>query len=182
MRYSEIPPEAMTEAQREVCTAITAGKRGRVPPPFQVLLHSPTLCARAQALGEFARYDTSLGSRLSELAILVTARHWTAQYEWYAHAKIARESELDPAIIDAIAARRDPKPLMQPDERAVYDFAKALHETHRVDDVIYAEATRLLGAQGVVDLIGVLGYYTLISMTLNTFEVPVPGGTYPLTP
>lgn len=179
-RFKEIAPEQMSEAQRAVCAQLVAGKRGRVPPPFQALLPSPELAARAQSLGEFLRYDTSLPARLSELAILVTARFWTAQYEWHVHAQMAEKGGLDPAIVAAIADRRDPMRLMKDDERAVYALARALHETHGVDDATYAEALKQLGERGTVELVGLLGYYTLISMTLNVFEVPVPGGTPPL--
>jgi 4-carboxymuconolactone decarboxylase len=179
-RLKEIAPEQMTEAQREACAQMVAGKRGRVPPPFQALLPSPTLCARAQSLGEFLRYESALPPRLSELAILVTARFWTAQYEWHVHAQMAEKGGLDAKIIAAIAESRDPLPLMKEDERAVYAFARMLHEQHKVDDATYGEALRALGDKAVVDLVGLLGYYTLISMTLNVFEVPVPGGTLPL--
>jgi len=179
-RFKEIPAETMSEAQREVCAQLVAGKRGRVPPPFQALLPSPTLCSRAQSLGEFLRYDTSLSPRLSELAILVTARFWTAQYEWHVHAMMAEKGGLDPKIIAAIAERRDPTPLMKDDERAIYAFARTLHQNHKVDDATYAEAVKQLGERGTVELVGLLGYYTLISMTLNTYEVPVPGGGKPL--
>lgn len=179
-RFKEIAPEQMTEAQRDACAQLVAGKRGRVPPPFQALLPSPTLCTRAQLLGEFVRYDSALPPRLSELAILVTARFWTAQYEWYAHAILAEKGGLDPKIIAAIAEKRDPTSLMQEDERTVYAFARMLHEQHKVDDATYKEAMRVLGERAVVDLVGTLGYYTLISMTLNVFEAPVPGGTLPL--
>ena len=179
-RFKEIPPEEMSEAQREVCARLVSGKRGRVPPPFQALLTSPTLCTRAQLLGEYLRYDSALPPRLSELAILVTARFWCAQYEWYMHAMMAKEGGLDPKIIAAISEKRDPTSLMKEDERALYAFARMLHEKHKVDDATYGEAVRVLGAQAVADLVGLLGYYTLMSMTLNVFEVPVPGGGKPL--
>ena len=179
-RLKEIAPEQMSEAQREACAQMVAGKRGRVPPPFQALLPSPTLCMRAQSLGEFLRYDSALLPRLSELAILVTARFWSAQYEWHVHAAMAEKGGLDRAIIDAIAESRDPSRAMKEDERAVYAFARMLHEKHQVDDATYTEAVRCLGDRAVVDLVGILGYYTLISMTLNVFEVPVPGGNPPL--
>jgi 4-carboxymuconolactone decarboxylase len=179
-RFKEIPPEQMTEEQRAVCAQMVAGIRGRVPPPFQALLPSPTLCGHAQALGEFLRYKTSLPPRLSELAILVTGRFWTAQYEWHVHAQMAEKGGLDPKIIAAIAERRDPTALMKDDERAVYAFARALHENHKVDDATYGSAVKQLSERGTVELVGLLGYYTLISMTLNVFQVPVPGGALPL--
>ena len=179
-RFREIPPETMTEEQRAVCAQMVAGIRGRVPPPFQALLPSPTLCGHAQALGEFLRYKTSLPPRLSELAILVTGRFWAAQYEWHVHAQMAEKGGLDRKIIAAIAERRDPTGLMKDDERAVYAFAQMLHEKHKVDDPTYGNAVKELGERGTVELVGLLGYYTLISMTLNVFQVPVPGGTLPL--
>ncbi len=179
-RFSELSKETLTDAQRQVWDTIIAGKRGAVTGPFHMWLRSPTLAQRAQSLGEFLRYDTTLSPRLSELAILVTARFWTAQYEWHVHAKHAATAGLSAEVIAAIAERRDPASLLQPDEQAVYAFSVTLHERHSVDDATYAIAQKQLGEQGVVELVGLLGYYTMISMTLNTFHVPVPGGAQPL--
>ncbi len=175
MRLSEPAPDAMTPEQRRAVDSATAGRRGRVPAPMRAWLHSPELAERAQSLGEFLRYETTLGPALSELAILVTARFWTAQYEWYAHKKLALAAGVDPAAIDAIAARRVPD---LPDERSrvVHDYAQAMHADRGVDEAMHARAVAALGERGVVELVGVLGYYTLVSMTLNGFGLGVPEG------
>ncbi len=175
MRLTEITPETMSVAQRQVAEAAAAGKRGHVPVPLRAWLHSPELGARAQFLGEFVRYDTSLGPYLSELAILVTARYWSAQYEWFAHKREGLKAGIDPAIITAIATRAVPE-LPDAKARAVYDYAVALNETHFVPDSLHAAARRELGEQGVVELVGLLGYYTLVAMTLNAFELGMPAG------
>ncbi len=178
MRVRDLRPEEMNAAQRRVVDATVAGKRGRIPPPLRAWLHSPELADRAQRLGEFVRYETTLGPALSELAILVTARFWTAQYEWYAHRREALKAGVDPAVIAAIAARRVPD-LPDPRARVVYDYATALHTGHRVPQALHDEAVRLLGEAGVVELVGLLGYYTLISMTLNAFAIGLPEGEQP---
>ena len=165
----------MTDEQRRVYDATLAGRRGRVPAPLVAWLASPPLAARAQTLGEFVRYETTLPPRLSELAILLVARHWTAQYEWFAHKPEALKGGLDPAVIDAIAQRRRPR-FERDDERAVYEFVVMLQETKGVSDALYRTTVDLLGERRVVELVGLLGYYTLISMTLNVFEIGVPDG------
>ncbi len=161
---------SMNENQRRIYDEIIMGRRGHIPLPLQVWLHSPELAGRAQKLGEFVRYETSLPARLSELAILVLARYWTAQYEWDIHKGEALKAGLDPTIIDAIAAHQQPHFALS-DEQVVYDFAVALNENHHVPDDIYHMAVETLSEQGVVELVGLLGYYTLISMTLNVFEI-----------
>jgi 4-carboxymuconolactone decarboxylase len=170
-----IPEESYTAEQRAIVEETVAGARGHVPAPLLAWLASPELGRRAQHLGEFIRYKTSLPPRLSELAILVTARHWTAQFEWYAHKKEALRGGLSAEIIDDIAARRPPR-FKAPDEELVYRFAHAVHERHGVDDALYRECVTAFGDVGVVDLVGLLGYYTLVAMTLNTFEIGVPHG------
>lgn len=178
MRLRDLSADDMTEAQARVAEEAASGKRGRVPAPLRAWLHSPEFGARAQCLGEFLRYDTSLGPRLSELAILVTARFWTSHYEWYAHKREALKAGLDPAVIEAIAVRAPP-PLAGPKEKAVYDYATALHETRLVPDTVHAAALSELGEAGLVELVGLLGYYTLVSMTLNAFEIGLPPGETP---
>ncbi|MGI4950849.1 MAG: carboxymuconolactone decarboxylase family protein [Janthinobacterium lividum] len=181
MRVRDLRPEEMTEAQRRVAEASAAGKRGRMPAPLRAWLHSPEMGDRAQHLGAFLRYDTTLGPVLSELAILVTARVWTSQYEWYAHEKEARRAGIDPAVIDAIAHRRVPA-LPDPRAQVVYDYATELHATRTVSAATHARAAAALGETGVVELVGVLGYYTLVAMTLNAFEIGVPEGETPGLP
>lgn len=178
MRIKDFSRDEMSEAQRRVADAAVSGKRGRVPVPLRAWLHSPEFGARAQHLGEFVRYDTALGPLLSELAILVTARCWTSQYEWFVHKREALKAGLDPAIIAAIAQRRAPA-FASPAQQAVHDYALALHEARRVPEPLHAAAVRELGEAGVVELVGVLGYYTLVSMTLNAFEIGLPDGEAP---
>jgi 4-carboxymuconolactone decarboxylase len=179
-RFDDIKLSTLTPAQQEAADEITAGKRGRVPPPFAALMPSPELCRRAAKLGEFLRFDTALGPRLSEIAILATGRFWTAQYEFWAHARLAREAGVAEAVISAIAEKRDPAPHMNDEEKLVYAVAKSLHEKHGLDDALYRRATDGLGKTKLVEVIGLCGYYTLVSMVLNTFEAPVPGGEVPL--
>jgi 4-carboxymuconolactone decarboxylase len=177
-RYKETEPADLDEAQQRVWRDIAAGPRGSVPPPLQIWLKSPALAEHAQRLGAFARFGTSLPPRLSELAILMTARHWTAQFEWYHHEVFARKAGLDPDIIAAIADRRIPS-FANADEQAVHDFCSVFYRTHSVDDTTYAKAVAQLGEKGVVELVAIMGYYAFISMTLNVFEVPVPPGAAP---
>jgi 4-carboxymuconolactone decarboxylase len=177
-RLKPLDSAEMSEEQQQIYAEIAGGKRGSVPAPLQIWLRSPVLATHAQRLGEFVRYNTSLPPRLSELAILVTARFWTSQYEWYAHKKMALKAGLDLAIVEAIATRRPPH-FVQTDEQVVYDFSTALHTNHQIPDDLYQQATATLGEQAVVELVGLLGYYTLISMTLNAFEVEVPEGETP---
>ena len=178
-RVPFLEPEDMTAAQRAVHDAIAAGPRGSSRyGPFNAWLQSPELADRAQRLGVLLRFGTSVPPRLKELAILCVARRWTAQFEWYAHKELALEAGLDPAVIDAVEARRRPA-FANDDETAVYDFAQELLTRHDVSDPRYAAAEAALGRAGVVELVGVLGYYTLVSMTLNVFRAPLPDGIAP---
>ena len=175
MRLRDLTREEMSDAQRNAADEAASGKRGRVPAPLRAWLHSPEFGARAQRLGEFVRYDTILGPRLSELAILVTARVWTSHYEWYAHKREALKAGVEPEIIAALAVRETPA-LSDAKDRAVYDYATALHGDRVISDELHARAVAQLGEQGVVELVGVLGYYTLVAMTLNAFEIGLPDG------
>lgn len=167
-------PEEMTQEQRRVYDDTVRGRRGRMPAPLAAWLESPVLADRAQKLGEFVRYETSLLPRLSELAILVVARHWTAQFEWSAHKAEALKAGLAQGIIDDIAARRTPR-FPDEDERAIYEFSASLNQRHGVSDELYRATAERIGLRGVVELVGILGYYTLISMTLNAFEIEPEG-------
>ncbi len=177
-RIQQVAPDQMTATQRRVYDDILAGPRDSIHGPFNAWLQSPELADRAQKLGAFLRFDTSLPKRLSELAILVVARIWTAQFEWYAHKKFALEAGLAPGVIDSIEARRRPD-LTNADEEAVYDFVIELHNTHTVTDGRYQAVLGHLGAAGTIELVGLLGYYTLVSMTLNVTQVPLPEGESP---
>jgi 4-carboxymuconolactone decarboxylase len=172
-RLGPIESASLSDMQRKVAHEIAAGPRGGLRGPFWPWLRSPDLADRAQKLGEFLRFETSLPRRLVELAILVTARRWTAQFEWYAHAPLAREAGLGEAVIAAIAAGTPPD-FREDDERVVYSLCSELYESSRVREQTYRDACRMLGERGVVELVGILGYYALVSMTLNVFEVAVP--------
>lgn len=174
-RFKPLAEAEMDEPQRRVYRAIAAGPRGAVRGPFNALLRSPELADRAQKLGEYLRFANSLPAPLNELAILVTARAWSAQYEWYAHAKLAAQAGLGLNLIQEIKNKRRPGK-MSGDEAAVYDFCTELHEKKEVSDTAFAAVLERFGERGVVDLIGVSGYYTLVSMVLNVDRVPLPDG------
>ena len=174
MARIELTPEGQrTPEEERACAEAVAGIRGRVPAPMIAWLKNPELASRAQKLGELLRYQTSLEPRYSELAILVMARHWTAHYEWFAHKRIGLEAGMDPQVVADIAARRTPT-LRDDKEQAIYDVATTLLATRRVPRPLYDRAVSVLGEKGLVELIGVLGYYSFVSMTLNTFELGLP--------
>lgn len=178
-RYPDIDEASLTERQRQVYDRIVAGPRGQVVGPLRVWLHSPELADHAQALGGFVRYGTALPPILSELAILVTARIWSSEFEWSHHAPIAEKAGLDPAVIDAIA--RGMRPVFgDPVQQAVFDAAVELHRDRGMSHATYDAALAALGLTALVELVGICGYYTLISMTINVFEVPEDKG--PLLP
>ena len=173
--------DSLTADQRRVYEAIASGPRGTVPELFMALLHNAELADRIQSLGALLRYDTSLGPRLSELAILAVARHWSCQYEWHWHAPEAAKAGLPATVIEAIRQRRPP-PLAAPDEMAVYDFSCELQMNRAVSDETYDKALALLGPAGVVELTALNGYYAMIAMTLNEHRVPLPEGAAPRLP
>lgn len=173
-RLSGLDPESLSPEQKTIHDAIVASPRGRVEGPLKVWLRSAGLADKAQKLGAFCRYGTSLEPRLSELAILVTGRAWTAQFEWSVHKPIALEAGVSEAVVEAIRSRQTP-PFEREDEQVVHDFAQALHLHRKVPDQLYARAIEVLGETAVVELVGILGYYTLISMTINAFNVPLEG-------
>lgn len=172
-RIPALTPEQMDEAQREVHAAIVAGPRGQVRGPLAVWLHRPGLAARAQALGQYCRYDSSLPQRLSELAILTMGRFWSAEFEWWAHKPIALKAGVDAAVVEAIRVG-SPPPFTHDDEAVVYEVVRSLNENHRIAPALYERAIAVLGQDRLIDLVGLAGYYTLISMTINAFEVMPP--------
>jgi len=180
-RFKPLSPEVMTDAQRKVYEAIAGGPRGGVRGPFNPLLRSPELADRAQKMGEYIRFNTSLPPRLSEFAILITARYWGSQYEWHAHHPLALKAGLPPKVAEDLAHGRRPAGMTE-DESSVYDFCSELHRDKAVSDATYATALKRFGERGVVDLIGVSGYYTLVSMVLNVDRHPLPGGAAPQLP
>ena len=175
MRLTLLKPDEMNASQRATYDESIASKRGSPPPPMMAWLNSPDMAVHATRLGAFLRYDTTMPAKLSEIAILVTARHWTSHYEWYAHKRLALAGGMDIAIIEDIRHRRVPT-FDDPKGKVIYEVARSLHETHQVPKALYDEATALLGAQGLVEVIGLCGYYTMVSMTLNTYEFDLPEG------
>jgi 4-carboxymuconolactone decarboxylase len=176
-RFKPLTYDEMTPAQRTMLERLLAGPRGGADGPFNVLLRSPEMGDLAQQFGA-ARFTTPVPRKLWEMAVILTARHWTSQFEWYAHRRGAEQAGLSPAICDAIAAGRRPA-RMQPDETVVYNFASELLETKQVSDATFKAATDLLGERGVVDLIGVMGWYGTVSMLLNVDRYPLPAGVQP---
>jgi 4-carboxymuconolactone decarboxylase len=180
-RYRQIPPAEMSPAQKRVHDQIIAGKRGRFGGPFELLIRAPEICGLASQLGEHLRWGTSLPDRLSELAIITTARFWRAQYEWYAHAPLAEEAGVPSAAIEAI--RTDGTPLFTAkDEALVHRICGELFRTQRLSDESFNQAVAALGEPGLVEVIGIIGYYTLIANTLNVFQVGLPAGEAPPFP
>ena len=175
MRLKLLTHDEMNDSQRAIYEESIASKRGSPPPPMMAWLNSPDMAVHATRLGAFLRYDTTMPAKLSEIAILVTARHWTSHYEWYAHKRLALKGGMDPKIIDDIRDRRTPT-FDDPKGRMIYDVAKSLHEGHGVSKSLYDEAVKVLTERGIVEVIGLCGYYTMVSMTLNTFEFGLPEG------
>jgi 4-carboxymuconolactone decarboxylase len=185
-RFKLIPVANLTADQRKLFDAIRSGPRaklanssaanpGPLGGPFNVWLRSPGIGDCVQRLGEEIRFRSSLPAKLNEMAIMVTARFWTSQYEWHAHCKLALEAGLDPAIAKDIAEGRRPAN-MDADEALIYDFSRELHETHGVEDATYQRALERFGERGVFDLIAVNGFYSLVSMCLNVDRTPLPEG------
>ena len=174
-RLPTLTTETMSPEQRTAFDAIKASPRGVVQGPLLAWLHSPALANPAQALGAFCRYGTSLPPRLSELAIITTGAYWQAGFEWHVHAPIAIAAGLDPAAVEALRTGAMPH-FEQEDEQAVWRFAHHLLHDRAVPDATYRTVEDLLGAAATVELVGVLGYYGLISMTIKAFQVPVPPG------
>jgi 4-carboxymuconolactone decarboxylase len=175
MRLKLLSPDEMNPEQKQTYDEAIAGKRGAAPAPMMAWLNSPDMARHATRLGEMLRFNTEFPPRLSEIAILVTARHWTAHYEWWAHKRLALKGGLDEKIIDAIRDRRTPV-FDDPKGQMIYNVAKSLHEGHGLAKSLYDDAIRTLGERGLVEIIGLCGYYTMVSMTLNTFEFELPAG------
>jgi 4-carboxymuconolactone decarboxylase len=174
-----IPAEKMTPAQREAADEIAAGRRGDVYGPFVPALRSPEFLRRLQRLGEYLRYDLALPPRLREMAIILTARDWTQDFEWDVHAPLARQAGLAAPVIEAIKEGRRPAG-MAGDEALLYDFFVELQRSHTVSDATYAAALEAFGEQGVIDLVGAIGYYTTLAMIMNVARTPLPEGKLPV--
>jgi 4-carboxymuconolactone decarboxylase len=177
-RLPALATDGLTREQQALVEAIKSGPRGgfTMAGPFAVYLHAPAFGHLAQQLGAHLRFGTSVPPRLSEFAILFTAQYWKAQFEWAAHAVIAEKQGVKPATIRDLQAGRAPRSAPR-DEMAIYAFVKELYANRRVSDATYKRVHKLVGDAGVVELVGILGYYVMVSMTLNVFRMPVPQGT-----
>ena len=169
MRLPKLTEEEFTPRQREMSDRIS-GKRGGTRGPFLCWLHSPELCDKVEALGAFVRFESSLDLRLRELILLITSRHWDAQYSWNAHIDRTVEAGVSRESLMRLAAKEPPE-FAQRDEQVVYAFVSELLEKHFVSDATFAEAHELFGSEGCVDIIGTMGNYSMLSFCLNAFEV-----------
>jgi 4-carboxymuconolactone decarboxylase len=177
-RFKPLTWDAMTPAQRTMVEHLFSGPRAGANGPFNVLLRSPEMGDIAQQFGASMRFNQSMPRKLNEMAIIITARYWTAQYEWYAHKRAALQAGLNPAIVDAIQNGRRPAG-MQKDEDAVYTFCTELLNTKHVSDATFQTAKDTVGEKGVVDLMGVMSWYQMVSMLLNVDRYPLPDGAQP---
>lgn len=192
-RFRLIPFTEMTPDQRNYADAVLAGptsatgSAAAVPgastigSPFNVYLRSPVLAERLLRVAEHVRFKSSLPAKLNEFAILITARQWGAQYEWFAHHRLALKAGLNPAVAEDLAQGKRPAG-MQDDETAIYNFVQELHTTHQVSDANFKAAADRFGERGVMDLIAVTGYYVMVAMTVNVDRTPMPGGAKPPLP
>ena len=177
-RFKPLTWEEMTPAQHTMMEDLFSGPRGGADGPFNVLLRSPEMGNIAQQFGASMRFNQNMPRKLNELAIIITGRYWTAQYEWYAHKRAALAAGLNPAIVDAIAEGRRPTG-MQKDEEAVYTFCTEVLNTKHVSDATFAMAKDAVGEKGIVDLMGVMSWYQMVSMLLNVDRYPLPAGVQP---
>ncbi len=193
-RLALLAPDALNDAQRKIFDAITKGPRTKntgatigvsldapagLPGPFNAWMYSPVIGNLAQELGAALRFSNSLPNNLLEIAVIMIGKHWSAQFEFWAHAKLARQAGVSEAAIEAIRIGAEPV-FDRPEETQIYLFSREFIDTKRISDKTYAATRALVGEQGLVDLVTLMGYYTMVSMTLNCFEVPLPEGqTYP---
>jgi 4-carboxymuconolactone decarboxylase len=182
-RFPPLNVENLTPPQKAWADTIAPPPRNAkiTNPPYRAYVRSPDLAPRLSALSDYLRWNTSLPPRLSELAILITARQWTAQYEWFAHYPLALKGGLDPKVAGDIAAGKRPDN-MKDDEAALYDLATALYRDRKVSDPVYKAALEKFGERGIMDIIGIIGYYDLVSMTLITMQAEAPNDSVPPLP
>ena len=177
-RFPLLTESAMTPRQREAYDGIVSGPRKGALGPFNALLRSPDAADRVQRVGEYVRFHSSIPAALNEMAILITGRFWNAQFEFWAHSRLARTAALSDAIIDAIAEGRRPA-AMSADEGIVYDFCTELFRDRAVSDAAFKAVAARFGEQGVIDLVVASGYYSIVSMVLNVDRYPLPEGAAP---
>ena len=177
-RFKPLTYDQLTPEQKTMVEHLFAGERGGMNGPFNVLLRSPEMGDLAQKLGAQLRFHSTLTAKQRELAIIITARYWTAQYEWTAHRQLALKAGISPAVADAIAAGKRP-PSLEPDQEVVYNFCNEMLHTKQVSDGTYKAAVDKLGERGVVNLTALVGYYQFVSMILNLDRYPLPDGAKP---
>jgi 4-carboxymuconolactone decarboxylase len=176
-RMPALPPEEMNEAQKAAAQALIDGPRGAVFGPFIALLRSPELMSRLQKVGEYLRFDSALAPRISEFVMLIVSRQWTQQFEWCMHYPLALKAGVRQDVLDALAQGCRP-PGMAQDEEVAYDFCDELARTHGVSDATYQRAVAAFTEAGVIDLTGLIGYFTTVSMVMNVARTPpMPGST-----
>lgn len=181
-RMPPIPEDKWTDAQKKAAEEITSGPRKSLVGPFIPLLRSPEFMSRLQKVGEYLRFNTKLGSNISEFIILLIARQWTQQFEWFSHESLALKAGITPETIKAIAEGQRPA-AMTPDHEMIYEFVTELRLRQSVSDPVYAQVVNRFGEQGVIDISGLCGYYTLLGMLMNVARTPLPPGqTPPLAP
>lgn len=181
-RMPPIPADKLTDAQKKAIEEFKAARSVDISGPFVPMLRSPEVMSRARAMGDYLRYKSSLPPRLSEFVILLTARRWTQQYEWNAHAPLALQGGVRADLVQAIAEGRRPDGMAE-DEDAVYTLWDEVQRTQGASDTTYARAVGKVGEQGVIDVLGITGYYTMLAMVMNTTRTPLPAGvTPPLAP
>lgn len=182
-RFKPLVESAMSEAQLKAVREVASGPRGQLNPdgPSALLLRSPDLMSRTQKVGEYLRFNSSLPRRLNEFAILITARQWNAQLEWFVHQPLAVKAGVAPTVTADLAQGRHPAGMAE-DEEIVYQFCKEVHETKTVSDSVFKAAVDKFGERGVIDLIGLTGYYTMLAMVLNVARQPLPNGAPPPLP
>ncbi|OYU19832.1 MAG: 4-carboxymuconolactone decarboxylase [Rhodobacteraceae bacterium PARR1] len=172
-------PESLSPAQTEVVAEVVSGKRGKVPAPMMAWLRNPELARRGQRLGELLRFETTLEPALSELAIIICGRYWTSHHEWTAHKRMALEAGLDPRTIADIASRKADPYLRDDREDVVFRVSTLLLAQTKIDATLYDEGIRVLGETGMVELVAILGYYCMVALTLNAFEIGLPDSFAP---
>jgi len=177
-RFPRLEPAQMSALQREVAAEIAAGPRGEVRGPFVALIHHPDLARQLQGLGEQLRWKAKLPKPLLELAVLITARRWTCQHEWFIHSKLALEAGLGEAVISSISQNKKPEK-MTGEESMVYVFCREAHESGRVSDKSFDAVKDKFGREGALELLALCGYYSLMAMVLNTAGLPLPNNAAP---
>jgi 4-carboxymuconolactone decarboxylase len=178
MRVEDLKPESLTAEQKAIHDRIAGTRGGTVRGPFAIWLRIPAIADTADRLGTTLR-RCSIEKRLFELMVLIVARHWSAQYEWFAHARHARDEGLAPEMIEAIRQRRTPT-FTRDDERLIYDMVTEMNESRTLSQPTYDRVLAAMGLDKTIELITAIGFYTMVAIMLNGFDAPVPGGERPL--